>query len=62
MCALPEHVEGVLDELKGVWNEDDHILVSLVVCAYRSIFVALEKLDQELNKVQKIEGFALFTL
>jgi pyrroline-5-carboxylate reductase len=33
LCALPEQVDEVLDELKkaNVWRQADHILVSLVV-------------------------------
>jgi hypothetical protein len=40
LCVLPQHVDGVLAELKerGVWKEGVHTLVSLVV---RVSFVAL---------------------
>jgi len=36
LCVLPQYVDGVLEDLaeKGVWREEDHTLVSLVVREY----------------------------
>ena len=42
LCVLPQQVDSVLEDLKkkGVWREDDHTLISLVVryCAYHMSF------------------------
>ncbi len=47
LCVLPQHVEGVLEELKekGVWRKGEHTLVSLVVSLVFLSLDALIRLD-----------------